>query len=69
MGMVLTLPRMFKPKHREAVATDDPRIGAVIIIQQTLSGMSDEEAAFVIQTVQANMDLNRRHRKAWEFDE
>ena len=60
---------MFKDKPRAPVATDDPRIAAIIIIQQTLSGLSDEEAKFVIETVQTNMDLNRRHRKAWEFEE
>lgn len=51
------------------MSTDDPRIAAIIIIQQTLASMSDEEAEFVIQTVQQNMDLNRRHRRTWELEE
>ena len=69
MGALVKMPRLFRGKPREAVATDDPRIAAVIIVQQTLSDLSDEEAKFVIETVQTNMDLNRRHRKAWEFEE
>ncbi len=69
MGALIKMPKMFRGKPREVVATDDPRIAAVILIQQALAELSDEEAAFVIQTVQANMDLNRRHRKAWELEE
>lgn len=69
MGAIVRMPRLFQAKPRQTVATDDPRISAVIVIQQTLSGLSDEEARFVIETVQTNMDLNRRHRKAWEFEE
>jgi len=69
MGQIVGLPRLFRAKETARVSTDDPRISAVIVIQQTLSGLSDEEARFVIETVQTNMDLNRRHRKAWELEE
>lgn len=68
MAKVTRLPSLFR-RNADPVSTDDPRIGAVIRIQEALSGLSDDECIFVIQTVQTNLDLNRRHRTAYAFED
>lgn len=68
MGTVERLPRMFRRKL-EAISTADPQITAVIQIQALLSPMSEEQAQFVIRVVCENLDINRRHRRAYDFED
>jgi hypothetical protein len=53
-------------REPERVATDDQRLMRVIIIQEALAGLTLEEAAFVLETVQRNMDLNDQLRRIAE---
>jgi hypothetical protein len=53
-------------REPERVATDDQRLMRVIIIQEALAGLTLEEAAFVLETVQRNMDLNDQLRRITE---
>lgn len=68
MGTVERLPRLFRRKA-EAISTADPQISAMIQIQAILSPMSEEQAQFVIKVVCENLDLNRRHRRAYELED
>lgn len=69
MSKVTRLPRLFRRPELPPIVTTDRRIGAVITIQECLSGLSDEECSFVIQTVQTNLDLSRRYSAAYEFED
>lgn len=63
---VVNLPRIMRGREPERVATDDQRLMRVIIIQEALAGLTLEEAAFVLETVQRNMDLNDQLRRITE---
>jgi len=41
----------------------------MIQIQGVLAPMTEEEQTFVLETVCRNLDINRRHLKAYEFEE
>lgn len=69
MSKVTRLPSIFRRPVQEPVATIDPRIAAVIKIQEALADLSDEECAFCIETVQRNLELNRRHRVPFQFED
>lgn len=68
MAKVEIIPRMFR-RRLEPVATADPHYAAMIQIQGVLSPMTEEEQTFVLETVCRNLDINRRHLKAYEFEE
>lgn len=68
MGNVEMLPRLFR-RRQDAIATSDPQIAAMIQIQAILAPMSDEAAQFVIATVCANLDINKRHRRAYDLED
>lgn len=68
-GSVLRLPRMFSRKDAPNIAARDPRIAAVIIIQAALSEFAEEEQAFIMQTVERNLELHRRHGRDYVLEE
>lgn len=51
---------MFHRQDAPSIVARDPRIAAVIIVQAALAEFTDEEQTFIMQTVEKNLDLNRR---------
>lgn len=66
---VSRLPSIFRRPPVEPVATDDPRISAVIRVQQALLGLRDDECEFVIEMVQRNLELTRRNGARYAFED
>ena len=67
--MSIVMPRVFR-QRTPSVSTDDPRIAAVIMLQDLLSRMSEAEQEFVIDTVRRNLELHRQGgERKWQFQE
>ena len=57
------MPRLLRAKDSVSVSTSDKLLMRVIIIQEAIAGLHVEEAAFVLETVRRNMDLNDQLRR------
>lgn len=68
---VVKLPRIFQQKQIPNIATNDPHLAAIIMVQAALSAFTEEQQQFIVDTVVKNMELHRRYtgKHAFEGDE